>query len=182
MRFFLFLIPIIFTLVLGCNSIKHPEYVSKIDSLLTDLDSISLSYTNLNYDEIKLKYDSVLNNNAHLKQSETIDIANDTDLKENLFKYSRVQRSFKTFFKNHDEFINDIRFNKNQLSTLKTDISNNMLSKEEIDKYYNEELNAHKTLVEKLSLSTDNIKTSFKIYDEVHNKINDYIKNHSTNE
>ncbi|HBF89315.1 MAG TPA: hypothetical protein DDX39_11800 [Bacteroidales bacterium] len=183
MKTFTFLLTIIVASILfSCNSTKYPEYIKKTDSLLASLDSISVKYHEINYGSVKIMFDLVSKNHELIKENESLDLANNQELKQDLFQYGRIHKAFKKYLKEYDKTNSDIEFNKNQLNTFKDDISNNLISEENIIKFYDDELKAHSNLVETINFYNHDVSTSIKLYKEIHTRMSEFLTPSTKNE
>jgi hypothetical protein len=166
----------IIAITFACNRTKHPEYVAKIDSLLVNIDSLELKYSELNIDTLKIKFELVDANTKIIKTMDDIDLNENAEVKKALINYGKIHKSFKWYIKSYKKNTDDLAFNKKQLETLREDISNDLIADDKIEKYFTDEAQAVQNSNNSILFYYRDVKASLSIYEETEIEIGKIIK------
>lgn len=89
--------------------------------------------------------------------------------------FINVQKPFRRHEKKSKKLLEDINFQIHQLTTLKQDMENNTLSKEEIQKYFTIESNECEKVVQSAKTYCNMIQSQIEIYDTLSPKIKELV-------
>ena len=124
--------------LVSCTSKADQAKIQSIDTLLTTLNeaeemllSVDANLVNQKLEEINSDADFL---NTHLK--DTIDKATAIEISE----YLRYKKSLQFYKENYPEFVEAINTSKKQLNNLKADVENGLLTDEQFNTYYNNEM------------------------------------------
>lgn len=166
---FLFII-ISFVTLWSCNiSEKEPSYIDSINRLEIILDSTANRYLALDTSKIFEAYERI---NSNLIRYNDLDAVVNDSVKV----YAAFQKSFKRFISEHSLIMDEISYSRDQLQSLKDDIRNNKISKEQMENYYNDEKDAVGVLIHKISFNTQNITYQLKSFSQLNDSVEMIIK------
>lgn len=117
---------------------KFADEISDIDSCQAVLDSVDNLYQSINFDSLEYMVNHVLENEAKFKKyysSDTVDMT----LGSYMNSCKGVRKSLKDIRGFEMSFKNEIAILDSQFTNLKTDILNDLYSKDEIKTYLDEE-------------------------------------------
>jgi hypothetical protein len=143
---------------------KELVYLDKIDKLGNALDSVALQYYAI--DTNKFFY---VNNliNRNLSRLSTMD----TILSDTVKIYASIQKSFKRFISEHDLILDEIKYSRNQLHSLRKDIRNGKINEMQMEKYFQEEKEAVSILMQKISFNVQNIAFQLKSFAQMNDSV-----------
>lgn len=143
---------------------KERAYVNKIDRLGNALDSVALQYYAI--DTNKLFYVNNLINRSISRLSSM-----DTILGDTVKIYASIQKSFKRFISEHDLILDEIKYSRNQLHTLRKDIRNGKITEMQMEKYFQEEQEAVSILMQKISFNVQNTASQLKSFAQMNDSV-----------
>lgn len=143
---------------------KECAYIDKIDRLEDALDSVAQHYYTIDTTEL-FNVNNLINRNLSRLSSM------DTIMGDTVKIYASLQKSFKRFINEHAPILDEIKYSKNQLHTLEKDIRNGKVTKVQIEKYYQEEIEAVSILMQKISFNSRNITYQLKLFAELNDSV-----------
>jgi hypothetical protein len=164
--------------LISCNNFKHSKEISKIDSLLTVLDSAKAKLHELDTIYVKNCYDKYLDNLKQIR--EKFKGKKDELTFRTMEQYGLINKPLRNFLRNFDNFNKEINYSKAQLKNLKCDIKNNKIDKEKIAEYIDTESKAVNTLNKKINISVNSSKKYIKKFEKLNPKIYKIIKDLKT--
>lgn len=167
---------VLIAITFACNRTKHPEYVAEIDSLLVNIDSLELKYSEINIDTLKAKFEIVKAKTEEMQKNENINLDESAEIKTAMINHGKIHKSFKWYIKRHDKNTEDLAFNKKQLENLRNDISNNLIADDKIEKYFTDEAQAVQNSNNSILFYYRDVKASLSLYEETEREINKIIK------
>jgi len=147
---------------------KERAYIHKIDRLENALDSVSRHYYAVDTTELFNANNLI---NKHLSRLSSMD----TIMGDTVKIYASMQKTFKRFISDHPLILDEIRYSKKQLQTLKKDIRNGKISEMQMEKYFQEEKEAISVLMQKISFNAQNITYQLKSFAQLHDSIGMHI-------
>jgi len=132
----------------SCTPPDRTEYVKQIDSISNALESVALSYEQLNLDELQAKVDTV---NKHLDFIQANYIG---DMKKSiafeLMSYRSIRKLIPEFGKRRENIANGLTVSREQLASLKKALSENAthdaVGNEINDDYLKKQIQQEKTI------------------------------------
>jgi len=161
---------LMFLLLVSCNSNNGAKKISRIDSLSTILNQLKAKMKNEELSNYKLLYNTVRANNQFFKENLTT-LPNDTSFTNAFTMYGMIDKTFKRYFKNLEKYEEEIKLSEKQLTNLKNDVKNKLLTKEEFEKYFKEELAAIFKLENEIKTSESTTAQYKKEYNKIHIRI-----------
>ena len=166
---FVFSMVLLFFISSCSVSEKERAYIDKINRLEQTFDSVSEKYLTIDTAKLNITYEVINRNLSRLSKIDTI-------LNDSVKIYTGLQKSFKRFIREHSLIIKEIDYSKNQLKALKKDIGKGKISDENMEKYYNVELGAVGSLINKMGYNEQIIKYQMQSFDVFNDHIESLIK------
>jgi hypothetical protein len=161
-------------LACGVNE-QQRQYIDKIDSLQTVLDSAENQYLSLDTNKLFQSFDVL---NANLARLQTID----TVLSDTVKIYAFMQKTFRRFIEDHREIMVEISYSKDQLATLKKDIRKGRLPEDLMQEYYHTEEEALGMLTHKMWFNSESVAHQLQSFDHLNEHIEGIIHRHEQNQ
>lgn len=176
MRTVLFISAVLFTVgtLSSCGSGVHNDKISKLDSLQTELKK-----------KLKLLESADIQNAAKAKKESENQLAfinsnyPDTmsaELAGRLSDYKMNRKLIKTIFERTEGIKTDINHSINQLKDLKQDLRNDLLSEEDAQEYYRQEVTAAKMLLQRLNYLEEKLPHAIEQHNELKPTADSVIK------
>ena len=168
-------------LITSCSSNKFSKQITQIDSLNVVLDSSFSKLNSLDTSVVQsyyLKYSDnikLIRNNFKEKEKE------DEEIWSIITRYGMIKKPLRDFKKNFVKYSKEISISHKQLNDLKSDIKNNILTKDQIIQYIKEESEFVKYINVSVSGLMENTKIYFNQYLELNPKVEKYFQNAKSN-
>ena len=95
----------------------------------------------------------------------------DTILGDTVKMYASMQKSFKRFISEHHLILDEIKYSRNQLHTLRKDIRNGKITEMQMEKYFQEEKEAVSILMQKISFNAQNTASQLKSFAQMNDSV-----------
>ncbi len=143
---------------------KELVYLDKIDKLGNALDSVALQYYAIDTNKFFYVNNLINRNLSRLSTKDTI-------LSDTVKIYASIQKSFKRFISEHDLILDEIKYSRNQLHSLRKDIRNGKINEMQMEKYFQEEKEAVSILMQKISFNVQNIAFQLKSFAQMNDSV-----------
>jgi hypothetical protein len=143
---------------------KELVYLDKIDKLGNALDSVALQYYAIDTNKFFYVNNLINRNLSRLSTKDTI-------LSDTVKIYASIQKSFKRFISEHDLILDEIKYSRNQLHSLRKDIKNGRINEMQMEKYFQEEKEAVSILMQKISFNVQNIAFQLKSFAQMNDSV-----------
>jgi hypothetical protein len=169
---------LLFYSLISCSNKNVEKKLSKIDSLIKIIDSVSYNLKQINPDTIMKRWhtyqitmDTV---SKHFK-----DVRNDESWNY-ICAYNSVRKPFKTMALEYGSYRADIDSSLKQLDDLKHDVKEKLLTNENFDLYYANECKSANTICAKVSHNIASVNRQMKNFDTVHPYLIKLINDHKS--
>lgn len=135
---------VLFTVVgfVSCDPANtYKKEISSIDSCLTIVDSLQTVFDGIEFDSLALMYENTADNERVIKKYYIADTVN-RSLASKLNEAKSVRKSFQSLPDDKKKMEDELLLATTQLANLKTDITNGVLNKDQIEQYLNQEKKA----------------------------------------
>jgi len=165
------ILPLSFLIVLfiTCNNPDRSSEIAKIDSLYTVLDTIAVNLKEVDTAGIKTRNTEYWDNINEIKKNYN-GTPGDTAWTI-VTQYGGIKKTFKKFLFNYHFWEKEIAFSKEQLDSLKYDVENNLITKEDFKKYFKGEEEAVNSLNQDIFFSIKNVDIYSGVFDTLNPKI-----------
>ncbi|PKP18878.1 MAG: hypothetical protein CVU05_12650 [Bacteroidetes bacterium HGW-Bacteroidetes-21] len=127
--------------LLSCSNTEQINAIKNIDSLLSVVDGIKTDMAFLENDSSKAFYSNMKEEVDFIGKTIT-DLPKDSAQRTSLSLYANYSKGFKKIYKNLSVYEGEIANSEKQLQDLKSDIKNDLLKKDDIEKYIMDEKTA----------------------------------------
>jgi len=121
----------------SCHTDKFEKQYKQIDSLVGVLDTAYNKLNELDTSVVQSYYETYTQNIKHIKDN--FDEKNDDEVWRVITRYGLIRKPLRDFKKHYINYSEEIEFSKSQLTNLKADIKNNILTEDLIEQYIKEE-------------------------------------------
>ncbi len=174
----LFSIALIFV---ACQSEHTKKSLQKVDQLISKTEELTEKISTQQIRDYDILYDTIKHyNNFFIYLPEDFE-----ESEENLdivYRYGTVEKTFKWL---HINFINvylqDLDYSRNQLTNLREDISNKLLTEEEIDNFIHSEDSVINVLEDNINATLDYAQEHYEIYRKYQPKVLALIEEYGVN-
>jgi hypothetical protein len=169
---------LLLSILISCTDKNVEKKLSKIDSLIKVIDSVSYKLKLINPDTIMKRYHTFQVTNdtisKHFKE-----LKNDESWKY-ICAYQNVRKPFKTMSFEYGTYMADIDSSIKQLNDLKHDVKEKLISGEEFALYYKNECKSANTVCFKISRNITSINRQMINFDTVHPYLIKLINDHKS--
>ena len=160
----------------SCMNKETKVKIDKIDSLLTQVDSLNLELKKVKIDSLKLVY-SVTKKNIDFFRSTKFDMPEDKSFMKDFGAYGLVDKNLKRLLKNYKKMSEEIEYSQNQLINLRHDIKKELLTNHDtINRYILDEETALNDIRLKLLPKIKLLNRQLNLYNKVHKSVEDFKK------
>src|SRR5690606_13964005 len=149
--YFSFLILSLPAVFYSCKNTSYREEISKIDSMLMQLDSARIILNNI-YGERMTEITSAVDEDINFFHEHFEESANtlDTESRVVINNYRRISKSGSKIAPHLPNIQNDLDLSEKQLKDLRHDVEKNVLTEGQVKKHVREELLASRAVVEEI--------------------------------
>lgn len=165
-------------ILVACGA-KHSEELEKVEVLQAKLAALENTFHSVNVDEIKEARETY---NENMRKVKTYYFADtiEHEFTSLLNAYKGIKNSTGTFEFDHQSNMDNINFMKKQLEDLHTDIENNVLPKDSIAIFIQQESLNLEQLSENVGTYVINADYAVGLHDSLSNKVAEHIKPYET--
>lgn len=163
-------ISLIFSIILlfglsSCTSESDKLKVSQIEVISSRLEAVVTLYSEIDINKVDTSYKTLLFN---IYEINSLKINPEDKL---IFDYGILKKGFKEFIKSHDITLKELENCRNQINTLKEDVSNGLLSDEEFELYLKHEGNASQSLRVRMTYYHNRISSIMEKFDSLNPQV-----------
>lgn len=157
----------------SCNNSSNSEEIRKIDSLNMELDSIGIVLKTVDSADVYEAWENFNNfRNAFIK----VFPDERDEYWTTITRYFDIKKGLKEYVKQYPGINKEYKFSKEQLEALEDEVRNNNLTKEEFDKYFNDEAEAIRSLKQLAFFIVKYAERDVSIYDSLSPEMNKILE------
>lgn len=150
--------------------------LEKIDSLLTQVDSLNLELNKVKIDSLKEVY-SIVRSNILFFKTKNINFPENKNLMKDYGSYGLVGKNLKRLLGSYNLMKENVEYSQKQLKNLRHDIKNKILvNSDSINKYINDEAKAITDIKAELSPKVQLLNKQLPFYNKIHKSVEDFKK------
>ncbi len=148
--------------------------IDKIDSLLTQIDSLSLQLEQVKIDSLQLVY-SVVKSNIEFFQNNSFELPDDKNFMRDFGSYGLVGKNLKRLLGSYSKMNTDVEYSKTQLINLRHDIKKELIiSSDTINRYIIDEAAAVNDIKVNLLPKIQLLNKQLPLYHRTHNSVENF--------